>query len=176
MLSRENNIMISTMLLTPHTIVGIAIATAVPDPLIAVPLSFSMHFLGDLVPHWDYCSHNEEGKVDKLYPMKVMLDMSLGIGIGLFFTFYALWVMKNPSLALNIFLCGIASVLPDALTGPAIFDENSRKLPKLFYKVQHFMHAKAPLPWGLVTQILVSGVCLLLILNSTILSQMPLTL
>jgi len=154
------------MLLTPHTIAGIAIATAIPDPYIAVPVAFGMHFLGDLVPHWDYCYESSDGKMDKLYPMKIMLDMSIGIGIGLFFTFYFLWVMKNPIMAANIFLCGIASVLPDAITGPAIFNENASGLPKFMHRIQHIVHFKAKLPWGILTQVLVSGVCLLLILNS----------
>lgn len=157
------------MLLTPHTIVGIAIATAIPNPYIAVPVSIGFHFLGDLVPHWDYCYKSNEGVVDKNYPLKVMADMSIGIGIGMFFTLYFLWQMKNPGMALNIFLCGIASVLPDALTGPAILDENAKGLPKLMYKIQDKIHFVAPLPWGLISQLVVAGACLLLILNSTLL-------
>lgn len=157
------------MLLVPHTIVGIAIGVAVPNPYIAVPLSFGLHFLGDLVPHWDYCYKSHDGVVDKYYPLKVMADMSLGIGLGLFFTFYALWQMQNPGLALNIFLSGIAAVLPDALMGPAMFDENAGGIPRLIYKIQNRIHFQAPLPWGLISQVIVAGICLLLILNSTVL-------
>ncbi len=157
------------MLLTPHTIVGIAIATAIPNPYIAVPTAIAFHFIGDLVPHWDYCRKSHEGVVDKQYPLKVMADLSLGIGIGLFFTFYFLWQMKNPGMALNVFLCGICSVLPDAITAPIIFDENAKGLPRLMLKIQDKIHFSAPLPWGLISQIVVAGACLLLILNSAVL-------
>jgi hypothetical protein len=158
------------MLLTPHTIVGIAVATAIPNPYIAVPTSFVLHFLGDLVPHWDYCYKSNEGTVDKNYPLKIMADLTLGIGFGLFFTFYFLWQMKNPGMAINTFLCGISAVLPDAITGSVIFDENVKGLPKLMYRIQDKIHFVAPLPWGLISQLVVAGACLLLILNSTVLS------
>jgi len=158
------------MLLTPHTLVGIAIATAIPNPYIAVPVAFVFHFVGDLVPHWDYCSTSNNGTADKKYPLKVMADLSLGIGIGLFFTFFFLWKMNNPGMALNVFLCGITSVIPDAITAPTIFDESTKGLSKWMYKVQCKIHFPAPLPWGLISQILVAGGCLLLILNSRVLS------
>jgi hypothetical protein len=158
------------MLLTPHTIVGIAVATAIPNPYIAVPTSFILHFLGDLVPHWDYCHKSHEGVIDKKYPLKIMADLSLGIGFGLFFTLYFLWQMKNPGMAINTFLCGIAAVLPDAITGPIIFDGDTKGFPKLMYKIQDKIHSVAPLPWGLISQLVVAGACLLLILNSTVLS------
>ena len=95
-----------------------------------------------------------------------MADMSIGIGLGMFFTLYALWQLKNPAMAQNIFLCGISSVLPDVLTGPVIFDENTRGLPRLIYKIQDKIHFQAPLPWGLISQVVVAGACLLLILSS----------
>lgn len=158
------------MVLTPHVIVGIAVATAIPNPYIAVPTAFVLHFFGDLVPHWDYTYISDSGKIDKLYPLKVMMDMGLGIGFGMFFTLYALFVLKNPATALNIFLCGITAVLPDAIVAPTIFDPETKGLPKLMFKFQSFVHFHAKLPWGLVSQVIVSAFCLLLILNSTVLS------
>ena len=155
------------MLLTPHTLVGIAVASVIPNPYIAVPVSFGLHFLGDLVPHWDYCYISRKGNVEKFYPLKIMADMSLGIGFGMFFTLYALFILNNPISALNIFLCGITAVLPDAIMAPVMFDPKTEGIPKLMYKVQTFLHFQAPLPWGLISQIIVSVSCLLLILDST---------
>jgi hypothetical protein len=156
----------SAMLLTPHTLVGIAIATAIPNPLIAAPLSFAMHFAGDRVPHWDFYSNTK--KEDRLVgwrPLAVMADLVVGVAIGLTFTLYALWVVKNPNLSLNIFLCGIASVLPDALEGPYIFMKKEPAFLHWLTFMQKKMQFQAPLPWGIITQILVSGLSLFLILN-----------
>jgi hypothetical protein len=158
------------MLLTPHTIVGVAIASTIPNPYIAVPTAFAFHFLGDLVPHWDYCRLSNNDILDKYYPLKIMADLSLGIGFGMFFTLYTLFVMNNPTFAVNIFLCGIFSVLPDAIVAPVMFNSEVKGLPKLMFNFQRIMHIQIPLPWGLISQIVVSAVCLLLILNSTVLS------
>jgi hypothetical protein len=154
------------MILTPHVIVGVAIATTIHNPYIAVPTALALHFAGDLIPHWDYARESDDGTINKYYPLKIMADMSLGIGIGMFFTMYALFAMNNPVLAGNVFLCGIFSVLPDVLIAPVIFNSDVKGFSKFVFKIQTFLHFHAPLPWGLISQIFVSAACLLLILNS----------
>jgi len=151
------------MLLTPHVFVGVAIAKAVPNPLIAVPLSLIMHFLGDKVPHWDFYSNtSKEEKLTGWRPVAVMADFGLGIAIGLTFTLYALWVKNDPSLAIRTFLCGIVSVLPDALETPHIFTNTKYSWVEKLTEIQKKMQTQAPLPWGLLTQAVVVALCLLL--------------
>ena len=149
------------MLLTPHVFVGLAIAKAIPNPLVAVPLSLIMHFLGDLTPHWDFYSNtSKEERLKGWRPVAVMADFGLGIAVGLIFTLYALWVKNDPSLALRTFLCGIASVLPDALEAPHIFTNTKYKWVEKLTEIQKKMQTQAPLPWGLLTQAVVVAVCL----------------
>lgn len=144
------------MLLTPHTFVGIAIGSSITNPFIAVPLSFAMHFLGDKVPHWDFFSNTEKHQRREGWrPLAVMADLVVGVAIGLTATYYSLWVLGNNALALNIFLCGIASVLPDALEGPYIYMKKEPKILRPITMVQKRMQFQAPLPWGILTQILV---------------------
>ncbi len=144
------------MLLTPHTFVGVALGVAINNPFIAVPLSFCMHFLGDKVPHWDFYSNTKkEERVVGWRPVAVMADLALGVVVGLTSTLYALWVMHDSSLALNIFLCGIAAVLPDALEAPYIFMKKEPKILSHITKIQKKMQFQAPLPWGVLTQVLV---------------------
>lgn len=40
------------MFVTVHALSGIAIASIIPNPMIAVPLAFGGHFLLDAFPHW----------------------------------------------------------------------------------------------------------------------------
>lgn len=144
------------MLLTPHTFVGIAIAVSIRNPYIAAPLSFFMHFMGDLVPHWDFYSNTKkEERVVGWRPLAVMLDLVIGVAVGLTATLYALWVIKDTALATNVFLCGIASVLPDALEGPYIFMKKEPWFLQIITRTQKKMQFQAPLPWGAITQILV---------------------
>ena len=165
----ELNIIVSTMLITPHTLVGIALGTTIQNPAVAVPLAFIMHFLGDLVPHWDFFSHTDrEQKLRGWRPIAVMADLSLAIALGMFFVLYALWVVKSTDMAVNIFLCAVASVLPDVLEAPHIYmtPDKEPKITKLIYFFQHKMQFQAPLPWGIISQLGVMAFCLLLILSS----------
>ncbi|MFA6981534.1 MAG: hypothetical protein WC243_00700 [Patescibacteria group bacterium] len=153
------------MLLTPHTFVGIAIGASVNDPVLAPILSFGMHFLGDLVPHWDFFSNTDKEQRRKGWrPIAVMLDLAFGVAVGVASVLYALWVLKMPSMALTILICCLTSVLPDILEAPYIY---SSKDPFPFITgVQRKMQFQAKLPWGVLTQLLVIGVSLLVISNS----------
>ncbi len=156
------------MLLTPHVFVGLAIGATVPNPILAVPLSVVMHFVGDKVPHWDFFSNTP--KADRLQgwrPLAVMADLIIGVAIGLTATYYALWVLNDTALAINLFLCGIASVLPDALEGPYIYMKKEPKILSKLTSVQKRMQTQAPLPWGLVTQAIVILVSLWIFYHAT---------
>jgi len=158
------------MLLTPHTFVGVAIAALIPNPLIAVPLSFIGHFLGDKVPHWDFYSNTKKEERTKGWrPLAVMGDLAVGVAVGVGFTCYAYWGLGNPTLALNIFLCGIFSVLPDALSSLDLFLGKQHPLLNLLNRTQSAMQFQAPLPWGIISQIIVIAISLYLFLNSIVL-------
>jgi len=154
------------MLLTPHVLVGTVIGLAIQNPLIAVPVSIGSHLLGDLVPHWDFYSHtSKEQRLRGWRPIAVMADFGLAIAIGVLFTLHTLWVMKNPGLTVNVFLCGIGSVLPDALEAPHIYMTKEPRITQFVYSIQHRLQFQAPLPWGIISQIAVCGFSLLLIAN-----------
>lgn len=157
------------MLLTPHTLVGAAIATAIPNPYIAVPLSIAMHLVGDMVPHWDFYSHTtKEQKTTGWRPIAVMIDLAVGVFLGTALTTYALWSLNNTTLALNIFLCTIGSVLPDALSAPAIFNGNGKfNIFKLIQQFQGKIQFQAPLFWGVLTQIVTAAVAISLFYINT---------
>ena len=155
------------MLLTPHTLVGIAVATMIRNPLIAVPVSFGLHFVGDMVPHWDfYTGTLREERVRGWRPIAVMADLALGVAVGVSFTLYALWVLNNPGLAVNILLCGVAGVMPDVLTGPSLYLKDSKKLFEWVHSIQSRLQTSAPLIPGVLTQVFVSAFSLVLIANS----------
>ena len=147
--------------------VGLAIGASVQEPLVAVPLALAMHFAGDMVPHWDFFSNTkkEERRVG-WRPIAVMADLVAGVALGLTVTLFTLWVKQDTSLAINIFLCGVASVLPDALEGPHIYMEKEPKVLRRISAVQSRLQFQAPLPGGIITQIVVAVVSFLVLANS----------
>ncbi len=159
------------MLLTPHTFVGVTIASQIPNPFISVPLSFFMHFLGDKVPHWDFFSNTKkEERLKGWRILAILVDFGFAIALGMFFTLYALWVKNSSALALNIFLSAMASNLPDALEAPHVFLGFNDRFSRSLLYVQHKMQFQAPLPWGIISQVLVVLVCLALLSNSLLLA------
>lgn len=157
------------MLLTPHTLMGIAVASAIPNPYISVPISFVLHFVGDAIPHWDFFTYTQKEERRKGWrTIAVMADLIIGVALGIGFVLYALWVKNDPSLSLNIFLCGVISVLPDALEGPYIYMDNEPKILQPLTKLQRRIQFPIPLPWGMLTQAVVVVAALLLISSSII--------
>lgn len=155
------------MLLTPHSLVGMAIATVVPNPAVAVPLSFISHFLGDLVPHWDFFTHTtEEERKDGWRPIAVMAELSIGVSLGTAITLYALWVVKDPNLALRIFMCGVAAVLPDVISTPALYKSGNNIISQKVGELQGKLQFQAGPIFGTLTQLIVSSCALLVILHS----------
>jgi hypothetical protein len=113
------------MTLTTHSIVGAALASAVPaHPVLAFSLGFCSHFLLDAIPHWDY--HLNSMEEDKENPMAT--DMKIGksfffdlikIGgdflLGFVFVFLFFGFGKNFSYDAVLFFGTLGAVLPDAL-------------------------------------------------------------
>jgi len=152
------------MLLTPHTFVGIAIATNITNPFFAFILAFLSHFLGDKVPHWDFYSNTKKEERTKGWrPLAVMADLAIGVAVGIAFTTYFLWNKDNPYIAFNVFICGIAAVLPDALSSLDLFLGKSNKFLNVLNSIQSKMQFQAPLPWGIITQFIIILLSLLFI-------------
>lgn len=156
------------MLLSPHTMVGLAIGATIQNPLIAIPLSFVSHFVGDLVPHWDFFDHFPSKKeLFKGWQGKLFLaDLSLGITLGLGFTLYALRVQQDSYLALNMFLCGITAVTPDAMYAPIVFVDSKNKIIRFFFELQGKLHSHAGIIFGNITQIAVLVLAFLMTVSS----------
>lgn len=158
---------IAVMLLTPHMLSGMAVAVIVKNPILATPIAFLLHYLGDKVPHWDFYSHTKpEERVVGWRPIAVTAEVALGVAVGMAIISYVVYIKKDYFLAVRLVLCGIASVLPDLLSGAKMYLKNSNGLLELNDKIQTKMQFQAPLPWGIISQVIVSTFCLGVILHS----------
>ncbi len=138
------------------------------NPFIAIPLSFVSHFAGDLIPHWDFFDHfPSKNDLFKGWQGKLFLtDLSLGIALGVSFTFYALLIQQDSYLALNMFFCGITAVIPDAMYAPIVFVDSKNIIIRFFYKLQGKLHSHAGIVFGNITQIAALILAFLVTVNS----------
>lgn len=136
------------MLETPHVALGIAIATAIPNPLISIPLAFAGHFLLDMTPHWNPHLNTETKKYGKL-TNKTLLIIGLDLACAIVLTGF----LYNGNI--NILLCAFASILPDVVEGPYFLFGLKNKYTSMWIKFQKSIQSDANIFWGLLTQILV---------------------
>lgn len=136
------------MLETPHVALGVAIAVAIPNPLISIPLAFASHFVLDMVPHWNPHINTEMKKYGKLTnPTLLIITVDLVLAVIL-----TIFVAKsNP----YIYIASFMSILPDIAEGPYfLFGWRNRYLD-IVLRFQRSIQANANIFWGLLTQVLI---------------------
>lgn len=136
------------MLETPHVALGIAIAVAVPNPLISIPLAFASHFILDMTPHWNPHLNTETKKYGYL-TNKTLLIIGLDLACAVVLTAFA---SKGN---INILLASFASILPDIVEGPYFLLGWKNEFVKKWISFQKSIQSDANIYWGLLTQILV---------------------
>lgn len=159
------------MVLTPHAVVGAALASAFGlGPGGAFVAGFASHFLLDSIPHWDYkldsADIDEENPFNDDIPMNqealwdwVKIGSDLILGLGFVFLFFA---MNGQSVGVISLLAGaLGGILPDGLQ--FLFMKLRREPLKTFFRFHIFVHSTYRVRdsfWGLLWQ----GVILLLAL------------
>lgn len=136
------------MLETPHVALGIAIAVAIPNPIISIPLAFASHFVLDMVPHWNPHINTEMKKYGKLTNPTFFI---IGVDLTLALILTIIVAKSNP----YIYLASFMSILPDIAEGPYfLWGWRNKYLDKIL-RFQVSIQARANMFWGLLTQILI---------------------
>ncbi|MFH1896301.1 MAG: hypothetical protein ABH814_02395 [bacterium] len=155
------------MILTSHVAVGIATAELIENPALSWPTSFGLHFLFDLVPHWDALTGASKEREIRPWRWVVMIfDIVLGLTLGLTFVLRALWFEGKPFKAFNILGACFFSILPDLIELPYVLLKKHFGPSKAILKVQQKLHWRLNLPWGLFPQLLVAGAAIFLALTT----------
>ena len=140
------------MLETPHVFIGAAIASKIPNPLIAIPLAFASHFVLEMVPHWNPHLNSETekyGQPTKRSTVITTIDSFTALISGSVIAWQA---MPNLNQAVLILACSFASVLPDVLEGPYFFLKVRTPLIKKWIAFQKSIQSDTTPFWGLLTQ------------------------
>lgn len=143
------------MLETPHVLVGIAIATKVVNPWLAIPLSFASHFILDMTPHWNphfYTETKKYGKPKKVSTLIVVVDEVIAIVTTLYFAYSYL---PDTKMSLIIMLCAFASVIPDQIKFPYFFFNQRQKYLTKWIDFERKIQVEIKPFWGIISQIIV---------------------
>lgn len=141
------------MLETPHVVVGAAIATKIPNPLISIPLAFGSHFVLEKVPHWNPHLNTEKkryGKVTAKSTKIVVVDVLVSVFLGSFIAYQAL---PDTGHAVTILAASFAAALPDIIEGPYFFLDMKSKFIKKWVAFQKSIQVDTSIVPGLLTQV-----------------------
>lgn len=142
------------MLETPHVALGVAIATKIPNPYIAIPLAFASHFVLDRVPHWNPHLNTEVakyGKVTKKTTYTIIGDVIIALALG---SFFAKLALPNTTHAMVILAASFASVLPDVIEAPYFFLNKKNAFIRNWIKFQKSIQVDVDIVPGLITQVI----------------------
>ena len=142
------------MLETPHVALGVAIAVAIPNPLISIPLAFASHFALDMVPHWNPHINTEMKKYGKLTNPSLFI-IAVDLALALLLTIFI--GKTNP----YIYLASFMSILPDIAEGPYFLYGWRNKYLDIILRFQRSIQANANIFWGLLTQIIILVACII---------------
>lgn len=141
------------MLETPHVAVGAAIASKIPNPLIAIPLALASHFVLEKVPHWNPHLNTEKktyGRITNKTMKIVAVDTTISLAIGFYVAYLAL---PNTGHAFTIILACLASALPDIVEAPYFLTRMKSKTIEQWVKFQKSIQVDTDILPGLLTQI-----------------------
>lgn len=146
------------MTATAHALVAGAIASHIPNPALAVLLSFASHFIMDAVPHWDMGT-NWRKRTKRTTGLLALADTLVGITVTYFF-------FSGKVALLPLVSCILAAELPDWLETPWYIwfahQDTHEPGPRAgfleiltyrIYKIENAFHAKAQFPFGVYTQV-----------------------
>ncbi len=146
------------MLTTPHSLAGATIAVIVPNPVISIPLAIGSHFVLDMIPHWQ----------EILYPYKVTYKTWIRIPIDLGIAIFLVNIIAthHSGIANNIWMSAFMANLPDFDSFAFIWSlPLKNKLFKKFFDWHLAIQRETSSLWGVMTQLVLSGSCLLISLS-----------
>lgn len=138
------------MILSTHFIAGAAVASKTDNPLILVASALALHFVLDVIPHWQYIYTTDELKNKKIQVI-VAADLLAGPLLAIILTgttdiYRLLW----------LWLGGLFCMLPDFFVVLSIIFPKNKVFEKMldFHEyIQKYAHQERLL--GIITQLAV---------------------
>lgn len=139
------------MTATGHAVIGVVIAAAVSNPVLAIPLAVVSHVAADLFPHWDPGTNRDKKSYNKFFSGAVVDVLS-----SLIITFLLIVFIFPKIDLLYAYIIVFAAQFLDWASAPYVFFKV--KTPSIFYWVYKFQKTfdnRLDKPWGVIGQVAV---------------------
>lgn len=140
------------MLSIAHGVTGAFLATALPTPLLYVPLTLALHYLEDWTIHWDVGTGLSNGSRGRITAMLLeFVDLAIMIGLILF-----LWQATSTPMTMHVWIGVFFALLPDFMESPRNFLKWEPSWLKPFNRFhKNFHHSTPNILLGLAPQVVV---------------------
>lgn len=139
------------MTATGHAIIGVVIAAALPNPVLAVPIAVGSHVLADLFPHWDPGTNRDKKTKDRF-----ISEAIVDVGLSLVITFFLIIFLFPKTGLLYAYFIVFASQFFDWASAPYVFFKIKKpSIFEWFYKLQKTFDNRLDKPWGIIGQVAV---------------------
>lgn len=140
------------MLSISHSATGAFLATALPNPIIYIPLIIASHYLEDWIPHWDVGTGLSTGKRKRSHAIILELGELLISGVII----YIWWQAGHATLNVHAWAGAFFGLLPDFVEAPRNFLHFEPWFIKPFNRLHGMFHHSTPnMVLGLAPQVLV---------------------
>lgn len=153
------------MLETPHVIIAAAIAYKIPEPMMALPLAFTSHFVFDSFPHWNpsiNTEKNTKGSLSNRTKLIITIDVLLSLVFGFLI---ASTVLPNINHFIVIISGCFLAVLPDLIEAPYFLLDHKNKFLEAWLRFKKSIQIEIDALWGNISQVAVSISALLWIFS-----------
>jgi hypothetical protein len=139
------------MLSISHAVTGAFIASALPHPLLFIPLAFISHFVLDYIIHYDI---GVTIKTHHLSKIQIVFWESLDL-LGAVILVALFWQQTPDHFTWQIWLGALAAITPDIIESTDYFFSRPLKILQPFYHFHHtYHHSTKNVFLGLLTQVI----------------------
>jgi len=138
-----------TMTATGHAVIGVVIAAAVSNPVLAIPLAVMSHVAADLFPHWDPGTNKDKKSYNQFF-LGAVADVLSSFAV----TFLLIYFIFPQTNLLYAYLIVFAAQFFDWASAPYfLFKIKNPPIFYWFYKFQKLFDNKLDKPWGIIGQV-----------------------
>lgn len=150
------------MTATGHAVIGLALAAAIPNPFIGIPVAFVSHIAADAFPHWDTGTNLQTNNpMSKKTKTRFIVESCIDLCLSFLIPYLLLITLFSDLNLIYVFAMIIAAQGFDWLTAPYVF--LNWKFPPFtwFAVIQKSFDQRLDKPWGIILQVAILSLLLL---------------
>lgn len=136
-----------------HAVSGAFIASALPNPLLYIPVALACHYAQDSIYHWDFGTGMTKAGTRSIKQTFILAALDALLGIALI---ALIWQQTPLDFNIHIWLGAFFCILPDLMEMPHLFFKKDFLLTRPLERWHDFIHrSTSNIFLGILPQIII---------------------